>query len=259
MIHTEKICAILRGRTVRFACASSALALLVMVCGLAADRLMPSGTDLPVLSGETERYTFVIDAGHGGEDGGAVATDGTEEKNLNLAISNALYGLLTLNGQSTVATRQTDTLLYDYFHDREDYTGQKKMYDLRNRLRITEREENAVYVGIHMNKFTDPQYSGLQVYYSKNSEKSSALAGTVQMYVRNSLQSTNDRAIKPAGQGIYILSEAKVPAILIECGFLSNPAECAALRTEAYQRQLTAAIFYALSTFETAEADSLRR
>jgi N-acetylmuramoyl-L-alanine amidase len=194
--------------------------------------------------------TIIIDAGHGGEDGGAVGADGTKEKNLNLDVARLLEALLRLNGASVVMTRTEDTLLYDYFNDLSDYTGHKKIYDLKNRLKITEREENPVYVGIHMNKFSDPQYKGLQVYYSPNDKRSELLAGRIQTEISTSLQKENKRVIKAADSGIYLLDALKTPAVLIECGFLSNKEECARLNDESYQRKLSVALFYAISTFE---------
>lgn len=198
-------------------------------------------------------FCFVLDAGHGGEDGGAIAADGTEEAELNLQIAENLCALLRLNGNSVTMTRTEDTLLYDYYNDLTDYTGQKKMYDLRNRLKITNEQKNAVYVGIHMNKFTDPQYSGLQVYYSSASSLSRNLAGMIQMNVRTSLQPENDRPIKAAGSGIYLLRELTVPAVLVECGFLSNPEECATLNTGAYRGKLATVLFLSLCNFECAD------
>ena len=116
------------------------------------------------VSAISNTVTYVIDAGHGGEDAGAIAYDGTLEKDLNLEIATLLCGLLELNGNNVKMTRDSDTLLYDYYNDLEDYTGQKKVYDLKNRLKIAEEYENSVYVGIHMNKFSVAKYKGLQVY-----------------------------------------------------------------------------------------------
>ncbi|MBO5111564.1 MAG: N-acetylmuramoyl-L-alanine amidase [Clostridia bacterium] len=245
-------------RSAAFLLASLFFAASVILPGLLADRWLTNSNGTgsqPAVDSSDEGLVFVLDAGHGGEDGGAIAADGTEEKKLNLAVANTLGALLRLNGQTVVLTRSTDTLLYDYYKDREDYTGYKKMYDLRNRLRIAEQEENSVYVGLHMNKFSDPRYSGLQVYYAKT-EGSATLAGKIQTGVKSTVQPDNNRQIKAATSGIYILNEIRIPAVLVECGFLSNPEECAALSTEEYRRQLSAAIFYALCTYETNEQNA---
>lgn len=245
--------------SVRFLLSSLAVSVAITAMGLL---LLPvvsapvtDGDGLPALSEGADRYTFVLDPGHGGEDGGAVGADGTEEKHLNLEIGKCLYDLMLLNGQSVLLTRTEDTLLYDYYHDLEDYTGHKKMYDLRNRLKITEQTDDAVYVGIHMNKFTDPRYGGLQVYYSPKTPKSNVLAGMIQMSVKNACQPDNNRAVKAATSGIYVLNECHTPAVLVECGFLSNPEECHLLNTESYRCKLATAIFHALCTFENTKND----
>ena len=191
-------------------------------------------------------YTFVIDAGHGGEDAGAIASDGTLEKDLNLEIATLVACLLELNGNNVKMTRTEDTLLYDYYNDLEDYTGQKKVYDLKNRVKITEENENAIYVGIHMNKFSQSKYSGLQVYYSKNNENSINIANRIKSNTRLYLQTDNKREIKKADSSIYILNNIDCPAVLVECGFLSNENELSNLKNEDYRAKLSVTLFSAL-------------
>lgn len=184
--------------------------------------------------------TFVLDAGHGGEDGGAVGVNGVYEKDLNLRITVALGHLLEEAGYTVVYTRTEDRLLYT---PEQDIRGQRKMYDLRNRLDIAEAQEGAVLISIHMNKFSAARYSGLQVYYSQNEAGSRILADKIQSTVKADLQPANSRAIKAADENIYLLHHATLPAVLIECGFLSNPAECEKLSTEDYQKALSFSIF----------------
>ena len=205
-----------------------------------------SDTPTPVFN-ETHQVCFVIDPGHGGEDAGAVATDGTCEKDLNLQVASLLSTVLELNGCRVVMTRETDTLLYDKYGVLDDYTGKKKVYDLKNRLKIAQETENSIYVGIHMNKFPEEKYSGLQVYYSQADERSQELALTVSGDVKSYLQPHNNRPIKRANSSIYILNEAEMPAILIECGFLSNEAELELLKSPEYQKSLALCLFYSLS------------
>lgn len=197
---------------------------------------------------------FVLDAGHGGEDCGALGADGTQEKTLNLAITNMLGSLLTAAGHTVVYTRQEDRLLYT---EEQNIRGQRKMYDLRNRLAIAEAQPGAILVSIHMNKFTDPRYSGLQVYYGQNEAASRRLAEKIQATVGRNLQPENRRAIKPAGESIYLLHRATVPAVLIECGFLSNPEECEKLSREDYQRQLSFSIFCAMMEYIRQDGGSI--
>ena len=207
-----------------------------------------STTSLPVFN-ENDKICFVIDAGHGGEDAGAIANDGTLEKDLNLKIATLLGGILELNGNEVILTRDKDTLLYDYYDDLDDYTGQKKVYDLKNRLKIASEKENSIYIGIHMNKFPVSKYKGLQVYYSSNDDLSYNIASSVKSSVKTYLQPENNREIKRADSSIYILSHAQMPSVLIECGFLSNEAELEMLKSDEYQRALALTLFSSIVAF----------
>lgn len=202
---------------------------------------------------KSERTPLImIDPGHGGEDGGAVE-DGVLEKDLNLAISARLSGLYELFGIPYESTRTEDKMLYDKYADSSDYRGHKKTYDLRARLQTAEESGAAIYVGIHMNRFPKPQYKGLQVYYSPNTEESGKAAAVMQSYAKRYLDPSNERETKKATQAIYILKRIKIPAILIECGFLSNAEERAKLCTPEYQRELSAAIFASTVEYLCAE------
>ena len=196
------------------------------------------GDDLPVTE-EEKVYTVVLDAGHGGEDGGAVGVNGVLEKDLNLTIARYLKESLESRGCRVVMTREEDRLLYT---DEQNIYGQRKLYDLRNRLAIASSEENPILVSIHMNKFSQSKYSGLQIYYSGNHLDSQRLATEIRNRIVLQLQPQNNRQNKKATSSIYLLHRAEMPAVLIECGFLSNPDECAKLSSEAYQRQLSCAI-----------------
>lgn len=193
------------------------------------------------------RTVFILDPGHGGEDGGAMAEDGTLEKNLNLEIAAVMQDLADFLGYPAVMTRSEDEMLYDRYGDLTDYDGKKKTYDLRNRLRFAEESGGAVFCSIHMNKFPSAACKGLQVYYSPNAPESRSYAALVQSYARTFLDSTNHRETKKADSAIYLLHRIEMPAVLVECGFLSNPEECAMLNTAAY-RQKTAAVLTAALT-----------
>lgn len=203
-----------------------------------------------VILPKNDDFVVVIDAGHGGEDAGAVADDGTLEKSLNLEISRILFALCELNKTNAVMTRDEDTLLYDMYDDLEDYTGQKKLYDLKNRVRLTKEHEGAVFVSIHMNKFPLEKYYGTQVYYSGASPKSEPLARQIQDRARLYLQNENERKIKRAGTEIYVLSALDCPAVLVECGFLSNQEELLRLKTDSYRAKLALTIFSAVVSRE---------
>ena len=190
--------------------------------------------------------TVIIDAGHGGEDGGTVGVNGVYEKDLNLKIALILDEWLRAEGINTVLTRTEDILLYD---KNSDYRGQKKVQDLAARRKIAEQYENAILVSIHMNAFPEAKYSGLQVYYSKNDPTSKMLADEIQKLAREFLQPQNTRKIKPAGENIYLLDRLSCPAVLIECGFLSNPEECTNLSNEEYQKKLAFSIYLSIVNY----------
>lgn len=195
------------------------------------------------------RPIIVIDAGHGGEDGGASGEDGTKEKDLNLLVAWALSDILTAAGYDVRMTRTTDCLLYDLYGDLTDYTGHKKTYDLRNRLRFTKEAGADLLISIHMNKFPQSQYSGLQVYYSTNAPESRIVAGVIRNYTKQYLQPQNERETKAATSSIYLLHRCDIPAVMVECGFLSNEEELSRLKDETYRRQL--ALVIACATAES--------
>lgn len=201
-------------------------------------RAMPSLA--PVVSGDPQPITVVLDAGHGGEDGGAVGVNGVLEKDLNLKITNMLGEMLESAGVSVVYTRTEDRLLYT---EAQNIKGKRKIYDLYNRLCMAREQPNAVLVSIHMNKFTEEKYSGLQVYYALSDSNSRVLAQALDTRVKQDLQPNNRRAVKAADDNIYLLHRADFPAVLVECGFLSNYAECEKLCQEDYQRQLSFSLF----------------
>lgn len=201
---------------------------------------------------ETKRApVWVIDPGHGGEDGGASDKSGSLlEKDLNLAVAGKFAAIARLFGHDVRLTREDDRLLYDIYNDLTEYTGKKKTYDLRNRLRMSEELGATVFIGIHMNKFPKEQYKGLQVYYSPNDPLSADYAAFVQSYVKTVLQPDNTRAIKKATSSIFILHRIHCPAVLVECGFLSNAEDCVSLAAPDYQTALAATLFTAIAECE---------
>ncbi len=214
-----------------------------------------NGASTVSVTKEKKEITVVIDAGHGGEDGGCVAADGTLEKDLNLAVATDIYEMLKCAGVNAVLTRSSDEMLYDLYGDLENYDGVKKTYDLKNRVRFAKESECLVFVSIHMNKFADSRYSGLQVYYSPNDSDSITAALRIQSYIKDYLQPKNDREIKRAGSNIYVLHRAQMPAVLIECGFLSNAEERELLKDRDYRKKLSfcvaAAIVDSLANFQS--------
>lgn len=190
--------------------------------------------------------TVIIDAGHGGEDGGAIGKNGAYEKDINLELAKKLKSKLDSFGIPCVLTRSTDILLYDR---NTDYEGKKKKLDLLARKEFAEQYEDAIFISIHQNSYPKEQYSGFQAYYSANEPTSKLLALSIEKSVRSSLQPQNNRASKQADSSIYLLDKLYCPAVLLECGFLSNQIECENLCEEEYQNRLCEAIVLGLIEF----------
>ena len=188
--------------------------------------------------------TVVIDAGHGGEDGGASSADGVYEKELNLSVALMVGDMLKSSGYNVVYTRSDDTMLY-----KDKTKGSLKLQDLNSRLTTAQENKDCVFVSIHMNKFSQSKYSGLQVFYSKNTPDSKLLAQNIQSSIKNYLQKDNNRDIKQAESNIYILDRINTTGVLVECGFLSNPAECEKLCNEEYRRELSSVIYLSIVEF----------
>lgn len=187
--------------------------------------------------------TVVLDAGHGGEDGGAIDALGRCEKDLNLAVAKKVREYLLANGVSVVMTREDDSMLYDRS---PNPSGSKKRRDLEGRAAVCKTVENPVFVSIHMNSFPQTQYHGLQVWYGTKNETSKPLAEAIQSQIKSTLQPENERSVKAATSAIFLLSNLDCPAVLVECGFLSNPEEADRLRDETYQNALAKEISIAI-------------
>ena len=190
---------------------------------------------------------IVIDAGHGGEDGGASSAAGVVEKDVNLEVAFALRDLFEAAGVPVVMTRTEDKLLYDR---NVDFQGRKKVLDLAARRIVAEKTAAAaaesggtsLFISIHMNAFPAPQYSGMQVWYGTGHPLSAEVAGAIQA-ASLAVMPENHRQIKAAGSNIYLLDHIQSPAVLVECGFLSNPAEAERLSREAYRYAVAAVVF----------------
>ena len=191
---------------------------------------------------ENDSTVIVIDPGHGGEDPGATDND-LVEKHLNLQVSLKLNSFLRANGYTTVLTRSEDRLLYNTGEE-----NKKKYFDLRNRESIANEYSNCLFVSIHMNKFPLEYCKGLQVFYSSNNENGIALAESVQSNII-ALQTYNDRKVKCGNDSIYLLESLKMPAILVECGFISNSEEAQLLSSELYQNALALSLYCGIIEF----------
>ena len=178
---------------------------------------------------------IILDAGHGGEDGGTSSTDGTKEKDINLAVTLRLKAMLESAGFQVKMTRETDIAVND---PNLDTVKQRKVSDIKNRLKLIQNTPNCIFISIHQNHFSESKYNGTQVFYSKNHEDSKAIAEDIQNQVVTFIQPENKREIKPATESIYLLWNTNVPAVLVECGFLSNSDEESKLKTDNHQQLL---------------------
>lgn len=244
-------------KKMQWICAFTALGLALGGVGIALgnmDKLIMRGDkNSALVSAEPMPPLVVIDPGHGGEDGGCSAEDGTTEKELNLMVSQNLCDILNAAGYSAVMTREEDTLLYDMYGELDSYKGKKKVYDLKNRLRFAKESGAQYLVSIHMNRFPQKKYSGLQVYYASDFGQSVALADRIQEYTKKYLQPDNGRMTKKAGSSIYILNRAEIPSVLVECGFLSNDEEKEKLCDGEYRKKLSLCI--AAAIIDSVEGD----
>lgn len=188
-------------------------------------------------------HRIVIDAGHGGEDGGAVSCSGRNESNYNLQIALRVNDLLHLLGYDTVMIRSTDTSVYTA----GETISQKKVSDLKQRVRIVNRTNNALLLSIHQNTFPEGKYSGAQVFFART-PGSEELAKQLQDDLVSALNPGSSRKAKQ-GSGIYLLDKIGATGVLVECGFLSNQQEEAKLRTPDYQKKLCCVISTGLARF----------
>ncbi len=186
---------------------------------------------------------LIIDAGHGGEDGGAVGVLGTLEKDLNLAVASTMECYAKVLGIPVQMTRSEDCLLSG------DAVSARKNADLKNRTLIAKEHPKAVFLSIHMNSFVGAKCQGLQVFYSKNHERSKEIAQSIQELCATVLQKDNTRVPKAAGSNIYLLDRIQNPAVLVECGFISDAEEEQRLCSEKYQKQTALMILGAVCPF----------
>lgn len=188
-------------------------------------------------------HCIVIDAGHGGVDGGSSTADGTPESMINLEICHRLDALLQLLGYKTLMIRTTDRSM----HTQGATIAAQKASDLKERVRIVNQTENPLLISIHQNHFTDSRYSGAQVFYNDNA-CSKELAQMLQTRFCETLNQGSNRKSKPSS-GVYLMSHTECTGILVECGFLSNVSEANKLRANSYQKHLSCVIATGIASF----------
>lgn len=195
------------------------------------------GQELPVI---------ILDAGHGGFDGGCVSAEGVPEKGINLSILLRLRDMLEISGYTVEVTRDTDVSIHD---SGVEGLANQKSSDMDNRLALFNKYKNAVCISIHQNQFIDPIYSGAQMFYSGTNSSSEELARSLQKSFSENLQPENKREIKLCGKELFLCYFSDNPTVMVECGFLSNPEEAAMLNTEEYQEKVALTIFNGINDY----------
>ena len=196
----------------------------------------------------SDRFTVVIDAGHGGIDGGVSGiTTGVKESELNLDIARKLKAKFDKSGAKTVMTRKTEAGLYGI------YSKGFKRRDMQKRKQITLNAKADVFVSIHLNYYSSPSRRGAQVFYKIDEEKSKSLADIVQAELNGGKESERDYTAL-AGD-YYVLNEADCAAILCECGFLSNAEDEKLLLTDEYRAEIAEKIFNGIEKYRFSLVD----
>lgn len=188
----------------------------------------------------TSKRTIVIDAGHGGIDVGTIGIDNTNEKDINLQIALKLHDFFRFSGIKSVLIRNGD---YEFYKNGED----RSRSDLYNRFDYINSIENSILISIHQNHFSDEKEHGTQIWFSANQKLSKTLADGILNNVKLFLQPDNKRENKMSDNSYYLLYKAKVPSIMIECGFMSNNEENKKLQDKNYQKALSFCILTGVS------------
>ena len=175
-----------------------------------------------------------------------MGVDGIIEKDINLSIARDLRDLLVMGGYTVVMTRDSDAAIYD---PGMQTLREKKVSDLENRLQLMRDYPGSIFISIHQNQFGSPVYSGTQVFFSPNSQTSQELARIIQENARKDLDRENNRSIKEVGDEIFLLWNAPTTAVMVECGFLSNPEEAYKLTDPNYQKRVAFSIFDSLNDY----------
>ena len=180
-------------------------------------------------------YTIVIDAGHGEPDGGAVSKNGVAEAGLNLEIALMLEDELDKLGYNIIMTRTTENNIAD--SDKQTSVRAMKVSDINNRIKIVNESQADMLISIHMNNFQNPKYYGWQTFYKKNSEESKIIAENIQAGISNNIDRINDR-VALSITDIKLVDKSNIPAVIVECGFLSNEEDLKLLMTNEYKQQI---------------------
>lgn len=189
--------------------------------------------------------TIVLDAGHGVPDEGAESSNGTTEAETNLKIALKVQNLLEQSGCNVILTRSDENAIYDLD---ANTLKQKKISDIRNRVKIGNEASADIFVSIHLNKIPQSQYYGWQCFYKPNDEQSIKLAKQLQENLNKSIQKENKRVAMKLDT-VYIMKHVEIPISIVECGFLSNPEEEKQLLDDNYQNRLAWGIYNGIQEY----------
>lgn len=189
---------------------------------------------LTVQHASTQKVQYILDAGHGIPDGGAVGADGTTEQEINLAITKLIEDELNKKKIPSILTRNDENSIYT----EGETIHAKKVSDVKRRIEIASQNPAVPFISIHMNTFSSPSVRGIQVFYDEANTESKVLAERLQKAFNAQIQQDNVKVCKPIEKNIYLFSHIKNPSVLIECGFMSNKYELEKLKTARYQQQL---------------------
>lgn len=194
---------------------------------------------IPTMAVPVTNKVIVIDAGHGKPDSGAENENGVSEEAINLKIALKLQKYLESSGATVLLTRSDENGIYEID---SKTISQKKVSDIKKRVKIANESFADIYVSIHLNKIPQGQYWGWQTFYNSGNEKSKLLADSIQKNLNETISKDNKREIKKL-DNIYIMKNVEIPIALVECGFLSNEQEASKLQQDDYQSKLAWGIY----------------
>ena len=224
---------------------SSSIFLAIFIFMLTSSNLGGKNNYVETVSLPVSGKTIAIDAGHGVPDEGAQSSNGTTEAETNLKIALKLQNLLEQSGSSVVLTRSDENAIYDI--DTKTLR-QKKISDIKNRVKIGNESQADIFVSIHLNKIPQSQYDGWQTFYKEGSEEGKKLAESIQTNLNEAIQRENNRVAKTI-DNVYIIKHVEIPTTIVECGFLSNPEEEKMLLEDGYQNKLAWGIYNGIIDF----------
>lgn len=213
--------------------------ILPVIIFVAQTNILENKAIVATMSVPVTNKVIIVDAGHGGEDGGAVSSNGISESQINLQIALKLQALLEQSGATVILTRSDENAIYDI--DKKTLR-QKKVSDIKNRVKIGNTSSADIFVSIHLNKIPESQYYGWQTFYKNENEEGKKLATCIQDNMNEAMQKENKRTPLKINN-VYIIKKVEIPTTIVECGFLSNPEEEKQLQTDEYQNKLSWGIY----------------